>query len=38
MTDIEQHKIRLSEAKKYILHASVKRKRPVLIWGPPGVG
>ena len=38
MTDIEQHKIRLSEAKKYILHASVKRKRPVFIWGPPGVG
>lgn len=38
MADIEQHKVRLSEAKKYIRHASVKRKRPVFIWGPPGVG
>jgi hypothetical protein len=34
----EQHKVRLSEAKRYIRHASVKRKRPVFIWGPPGVG
>ena len=38
MADIEQHKVRLSEAKRYINHASVKRKRPVFIWGPPGVG
>lgn len=34
----ENHTIRLSEAKRYINHASVKRKRPVMIWGPPGVG
>lgn len=34
----ETHQIRLSEAKRYINHASVRRKRPVMIWGPPGVG
>lgn len=34
----EQLTIRLSEAKRYINHASVKRKRPVFLWGPPGVG
>jgi MoxR-like ATPase len=34
----EQHQIRLSEAKKYIMHISVNRGRPVFIWGPPGVG
>lgn len=38
MATVEQHQVRLSEAKKYIRHASVKRKRPVFIWGPPGVG
>jgi MoxR-like ATPase len=39
MADIvEQHQVRLSEAKRYIKHASVKRQRPVFIWGPPGVG
>lgn len=34
----ENHTVRLSEAKKYINHAAVKRKRPVMLWGPPGVG
>lgn len=34
----ETHQVRLSEAKKYIRHAAVKRKRPVFIWGAPGVG
>lgn len=38
MAATEQHQIRLSEAKMYINHASVKRKRPVMLWGPPGVG
>jgi len=38
MSTTEQHQIRLSEAKRYIQHAAVKRKRPVFIWGPPGVG
>lgn len=38
MATVEQHQVRLSEAKKYIKHASVKRKRPVFIWGPPGIG
>lgn len=38
MATVEQHQVRLSEAKKYINHASVKRKRPVMLWGPPGVG
>lgn len=38
MANVEQHLVRLSEAKRYINHASVKRKRPVFIWGPPGVG
>jgi len=37
-TTVEQHQVRLPEAKKYIKHAAVKRKRPVFIWGPPGVG
>lgn len=35
---VENHTVRLSEAKRYIVHASVRRKRPVMIWGPPGVG
>ena len=34
----ESHTIRLSAAKRYINHASVKRKRPVMLWGPPGIG
>lgn len=38
MSTVENHTIRLSEAKKYIKHAAVRRKRPVMIWGPPGVG
>ncbi len=38
MATVEQHQVRLSEAKKYIKHAAVKRQRPVFIWGPPGVG
>jgi len=38
MATVDTHQIRLSEAKKYIAHASVKRKRPVMLWGPPGVG
>jgi len=29
--------VRLSEAKKYMRHHS-KKKQPVMIWGPPGVG
>lgn len=38
MSNVDSHTVRLSEAKMYINHASVKRKRPVMIWGPPGVG
>jgi len=38
MSVTENHTVRLSEAKRYINHASVKRKRPVMIWGPPGIG
>ena len=38
MSATENHTVRLSEAKRYINHASVKRKRPVMIWGPPGIG
>jgi len=38
MSNIEIHEIRLSEAKKYIKHASIKRKRPVFLHGAPGVG
>jgi MoxR-like ATPase len=34
----ERHQIRLSEAKRYIMHISVRRGRPVFIWGPPGIG
>jgi MoxR-like ATPase len=37
-TNIERHMIRLSEAKKYINHVAVRRKRPVFLWGAPGVG
>ena len=34
----DNHTIRLSEAKNYINHISVRKKRPVMLWGPPGVG
>lgn len=34
----ETHQVRLSEVKRYISHVSIKRKRPVFIWGPPGIG
>ena len=34
----EAHQIRLSEAKKYINHVSVRSGKAVMLWGPPGVG
>jgi hypothetical protein len=38
MANLEQHTNRLSEVKRYIKHIAVKRKRPVFVWGPPGIG
>jgi hypothetical protein len=35
---IETHRIRLSEAKRYINHVAVRQNRPVFLWGAPGVG
>jgi hypothetical protein len=38
MANLEQHDNRISEVKKYIKHIAIKRKRPVFVWGPPGIG
>lgn len=38
MADNMNHTVRLSEAKRYINHTAVKAKRPVFLWGPPGIG
>jgi MoxR-like ATPase len=38
MANLEQHNNRISEVKKYIKHIAIKRKRPVFVWGPPGIG
>jgi hypothetical protein len=34
----ENPTIRLSAAKTYINHISIRHRRPVMIWGPPGIG
>lgn len=34
----ETRKLRLSQAKRYIEHVSIKRNRGVFLWGPPGIG
>lgn len=38
MSNAETRTVRLSEAKRYINHAAVKRGRSVFLWGPPGIG
>lgn len=37
MTETQSRTVTLNEARKYIKH-HVKTKRPVMIWGPPGIG
>lgn len=37
MVDTNNRTIKLSEAKKYLKH-HFKQKRPVFLWGPPGIG
>lgn len=37
MADTQTRNVKLSEAKKYIKH-HFKQKRPVFIWGQPGIG
>jgi len=37
LTESQTRTVRLSEARKYIKHHA-KTKRPVMIWGPPGIG
>lgn len=38
MSTAETRTVRLSEAKRYINHAAVKRGRSCFLWGPPGIG
>ena len=37
MTETQSRTVRLSEARKYVKHHA-KKKRPMMIWGPPGIG
>ena len=37
IAESQSRTVRLSEARKYIKHHA-KSKRPVMIWGPPGIG
>lgn len=37
MADSNNRTVKLSEAKKYLKH-HFKQKRPVFLWGPPGIG
>ena len=36
-TDIQTRTITLNDLKKYAMH-NFKTKRPMFVWGPPGIG
>jgi|TARA_B110000908_G_scaffold170557_1_gene230504 hypothetical protein len=37
MSETQSRTVRLSECRKYVKHHA-KKKRPMMIWGPPGIG